>query len=160
MSVHLILVCQARYVFTWCVPVFILIINFSPVIVLHSYNPPHHAYHRRYRVCIFSGLCTKIVTSNVNMFTELAVHHDRASFPYYVLHTLGTLGKRIQYTCSFYVDIYLMTNSLNLNSCSISYQIFTVFPTICVLATINVHTMEFQIWKIHISNLVKLNITN
>ena len=76
-------------------------LNFSPVIVLHSYNPLHYAY-RRYRVCIFSGLCTKIVTSNVNMFNELAVHHNCVSFPYYVLHTFSwTIGKRIQYACSF-----------------------------------------------------------
>ena len=80
-----------------CSCIFIFIINFSPVIVLHSYSPLHH--HHRYCVCIFSGLCTKIVTSNVNVFNELAVHHDCVSFPYYLLHTFSwTLGKRIQYT--------------------------------------------------------------
>ena len=142
-----------------CSCIFILIINFSPVIVLHSYSPPHH--HRRYRVSIFSGLCTKIVNSNVNMFNELAVHHDRVSSPYYVLHTFSRAwGKRNQYTCSFYVAIYLMTNSQNINSRSISYKIFTVFPTIYVLATIHVRAMEYQKWKISRSNPVKLNITN
>ena len=97
-----------------CSCIFILIINFSPVIVLHSYSPLHH--HRRYRVCILSGLCTKIVTSNVDMFNELAVHHDCVPFPYYVLN----IRKKDFNIRSFYFAIYLMANSLNLNSLSIS----------------------------------------
>ena len=102
-----------------CSCIFILIINFSQVIVLYSYSPLHHAYHHRYRVCIFSGLRPKIISGIVNLYNELAVHHDCVSFPYYILHTFSwTLGKRIQY--SFYFAIYLMTNSLNLNSHSIS----------------------------------------